>query len=599
MKSLKYTFRKYYGTLKRRIQKTAGRVSPASALFIAEAVAVLVTLSYILTGSRAASLDRFGGRADIGVIVAAAMLLIVIHFYINHLVLARLDRRFPVRSYDERRILFDLGQAARGVTNTNQIYDFVVGEIADALRATNVSVFVRDDTTGDYVCRVSSEKSDVHREAATRDSDRLILKANALIVKRLNNLTAPLGLTPADLETWRRGVASFSVARKVERERECATLKAVDARLVLGITIHERLVGILSLGVRQNSRSYSAEDKRMLMSVAGQLAFIIENAKLTERMVAEEGLRRELTLAREVQQRLLPEAAPQAETFELAAFCQPARAVGGDYYDFLTLDDNKLGIAVADVAGKGISAALLMSSVQASLRSQAMNHRACDDDDGRSLAELVSRMNHLIHRSTGAASYVTFFYAQFDERTRTLTYVNAGHNPPMLVRAKTSHARRTVSGLPSRSNRKAHPSAATNRMSAAREAVYGTGAAILEAEMIGSDSANDINFREHSYEVGELTTGGAVLGVFDECHYEQETLQMESGDLLILFTDGLTESLDREGDEFGEERLRDTLTACAYLSADEVRDAVARRVREWSAGAAQHDDLTFVVMKVK
>ncbi|MCP9495913.1 MAG: SpoIIE family protein phosphatase, partial [Pyrinomonadaceae bacterium MAG19_C2-C3] len=501
-------------------------------------------------------------------------------------------------AYDERRILFDLGQAARGVTNTNQIYDFVVREIAAALRATNVSVFVRDDTTGDYVCRVSSEKLEAHHGAATPAADRLTLKTNALIVKRLHGLTAPLGLSPADLETWRRGVASFSVKSRTERERECATLNAVDARLVLGITIHDRLVGILSLGVRQNSRSYSAEDKRMLMSVAGQLAFIIENAKLTERMVAEEGLRRELALAREVQQRLLPEAAPHAETFELAAFCQPARAVGGDYYDFLTLDDNKLGIAIADVAGKGISAALLMSSVQASLRSQAMNHRACDDDDGRSLSDLVSRMNHLMHRSTGAASYVTFFYAQFDERMRMLTYVNAGHNPPMLVRAKTSHARRAGGGLHARSNRKAHPSVAANRMSAARETVYGEGVAVLEAEITGSDLTNDINFHEHSFEVRELTTGGAVLGFFDDCHYEQETLQMESGDLLVLFTDGLTESLDREGNEFGEGRLRDTLTACAHLSADEARDAVVHQVREWSAGAAQHDDLTFVVMKV-
>ena len=90
-----------------------------------------------------------------------------------------------------------------------------------------------------------------------------------------------------------------------------------------------------------------------------------------------------------------------------------------------------------------------------------------------------------------------------------------------------------------------------------------------------------------------------MLGVFENCPYEQETLQLESGDLLVLFTDGLTESLDCDGNEFGEERLRETLKSCAHLSAEEVRDAVVRQVREWSAGAAQHDDLTFVVMKTK
>ena len=598
MKALRFRFIRHYNTLARRLRKLTGRLSPASSLLIVEAVAVCGVLSIVLTGSRAASLDGFGRRADIGVIFAAAALLLALHFYLNRHVLARLARRLPIRAYDERRILFDLGQATRGVTNTNQIYDFVVREIAVALGATNVTVFVREDSTGDYVCRVSSEKSDAEREAALTATDNLTLKANALIVKRLKNLTAPLGLTPADLETWRRGVASFSAASRVERERECATLNGVDARLVLGITIHERLVGILSLGQRQNSRSYSAEDKRMLMSVASQLAFIIENAKLAERMVAEEGLRRELALAREVQQRLLPEAAPQAESIELAAFCQPARAVGGDYYDFLTLDDNQIGIAIADVAGKGISAALLMSSVQASLRSQVMSHRVCAD--GRSLAELVSTMNHLMHRSTGAASYVTFFYAQFDEQARTLTYVNAGHNPPVLIRAKTPRSWRAAGELQGVANSREHGSTVSNTVSVnTREVGFGAGVAVLEERIDRGDSKNDNHIGEHLFQVRELTTGGAVLGVFDDCYYEQETVGMESGDLLVAFTDGVTESLDRDGNEFGEERLRDTLTACAHLSADEVRDVVVRQVREWSAGAAQHDDLTFVVMRVK
>jgi sigma-B regulation protein RsbU (phosphoserine phosphatase) len=130
------------------------------------------------------------------------------------------------------------------------------------------------------------------------------------------------------------------------------------------------------------------------------------------------------------------------------------------------------------------------------------------------------------------------------------------------------------------------------------EAAYSAGVTVLEEVMPENNSTNHSNFREPSFEVRELTAGGAVLGVFDNCYYEQETVQMESGDLLVAFTDGLTEALDREGHEFGEERLRDTLTACAHLSADEVRDVVVGQVREWSAGAAQHDDLTFVVMKV-
>lgn len=603
MKALRRIFRRYYNPLDRRLRKAAAWLQPARALLVAEVAVVSAALAFVLTGSRAAaaSLDRFGGRADIFALIAAAALLAVLHFYVNRAVLAKLARRLPIRPYDERRILFDLGQAARGVTNTGQIYELVVREIADALRSTNVSVFVRDDVAGDYVCRVSSKE--LQREpgaanGAAHDShDRHALPAGALIVKRLRGLTAPLGLTPSDLDTWRRAAASASPDAARRREQECATLDAVDARLVLGITIRERLVGILSLGLRQGSRGYSAEDKRMLMSVAGQLAFIIENAKLAERMVAEEGLRRELALAREVQQRLLPESAPLSESFELAAFCQPARAVGGDYYDFLTLDENQTGIAVADVAGKGISAALLMSSVQASLRSQAMSYRASDDD--RSLAELVGTMNRLVYRSTGAASYVTFFYAQFDERAQTLTYVNAGHNPPMLIRAKNCCGR-VADNLPQTgSDRRAYRKAVLGGMPAERADGSCAGVAVLEEEPTEINFAGDFNPRVNSFEVKELTMGGPVLGVFDDCYYEQETVRMERGDLLVAFTDGLTESLDRDGDEFSEDRLREALTSCAHMTADEVRDEVARQVREWAAGTAQHDDLTFVVLKVK
>jgi serine phosphatase RsbU (regulator of sigma subunit) len=599
MKALRRIFRRYYGPLDRRLRKVSSSwFEPARALLIMEAVAVCAALAIALTGSRAASLDRFGGRADILILLLAAALLASLHFYVNRAVLARLSRRLPLRSYDERRILFDLGRAARGVTNTGQIYELVVKEIADALHSTNVSIFVRDDVAGDYVCRVSSKE--LQREPATANDahDRYALPSHALIVKRLKGLTAPLGLTPSDLDTWRRAAATSPDAlRRAERERECATLDAVDARLILGITIRERLVGILSLGLRKGARNYSAEDKRMLMSVASQLAFIIENAKLTERMVAEEGLRREIALAREVQQRLLPECAPRSESFELAAFCEPARAVGGDYYDFLTPADNQIGIAVADVAGKVISAALLMSNVQASLRSQTMNYRA--GDDTRSLAELVSTINRLIHRSTGAASYVTFFYAQFDEPARTLTYVNAGHNPPLLVRAKNCCASladsRSQTGHKPGLYRKPEPGGLIADMA------YGSCAsvAVLEAEPAEIDFVDDFDSRGNSLEVRELTAGGPVLGVFDDCYYQQETVRMETGDLLVAFTDGLTESLDCEGREFGEDRLREALTSCAHLSANEVRDEVVRQVREWSARTAQHDDLTFVVMKVK
>lgn len=275
------------------------------------------------------------------------------------------------------------------------------------------------------------------------------------------------------------------------------------------------------------------------MSIAGQLALLIENSKLLERMVSEDRLRRELALAAQVQQRLFPERAPASLHLNLAGFCQPARGVGGDYYDFLTLGSEQTAIAIADVAGKGISAALVMSSVQASLRSQAMTLEGASVR--RSLSELVGTLNRLVLASTGGATYVTFFYAQFNERTREFTYVNAGHNPPLLLR------------------------------------VNGSGEA--ECRM--------------------LTTGGLFIGFFDGTPYEEETLELQSGDLMVAYTDGVTEALNAAGEEFGEARLQGLLESFAHLPATEVRNRLIESLRAWSSGAPLHDDFTFVILKVK
>lgn len=272
-----------------------------------------------------------------------------------------------------------------------------------------------------------------------------------------------------------------------------------------------------------------------MSQIAGQLAFVIENSRLTDRMVAEERLRRELALAAEVQRRLLPVQPPENVAVELAGFCQPARGIGGDYYDFIAFDNQQLGIAIADVAGKGIAAALLMSMVQATLRSLSAGSAQPDG----SLADLVATLNRLLCNSIGGANYVTFFYAQFNEATQQLAYVNAGHNPPFFLRANSSH-----------------------------------------------------DFRS-------LPTGGLFVGMFEHLSYEQETIQMHPGDILVAFTDGLPEALNRQEEEFGEPLLRETLETVAHLSVNEIRDAIVARVKEWCVDAPQHDDLTFIVMKVK
>jgi sigma-B regulation protein RsbU (phosphoserine phosphatase) len=230
--------------------------------------------------------------------------------------------------------------------------------------------------------------------------------------------------------------------------------------------------------------------------------------------------------------------------------------VGGDYYDFLLLDNKQVGIAVADVSGKGISAALVMSNVQAALRSQTMAICA-DRTSEHAQAEMVGTINRLLCHSTGEATYVTFFYAEYNEQTRQLTYVNAGHNPPLLFRA---------------------PDNDDNHTAPAMQAVTA--------------------FSDQRAQASRLDKGGPVIGLFEHSCYEQETVDLRSGDLLIAYTDGVTEALDVAGEEFGEGRLETVIAEHLHLSAEAVRDVLMQQVSAWSAGAPQYDDLTFVIMKV-
>lgn len=368
-------------------------------------------------------------------------------------------------------------------------------------------------------------------------------------MRRLGQVSLPLEIGQEDFDAWARAFETSSPTQREARRQEQQTLLRFKSRLLQPIKIKEQLVGILSLGQCRVRHEYTATDKEMLMSVGSQLALVIENARLTERMLADERLRRELALAAEVQKRLLPSRPPECLSVEVAGFCQPARGIGGDYYDFFKFDNQQLGIAIADVAGKGIAAALLMSTVQAILRSLSVGTLNEASESTDSLANMVGTLNRLLFNSTGGSNYVTFFYAQFDQSTQQLAYVNAGHNPPFLFRAN------------------------------------GDGCQTVAQTAPGG--------------VRKLEAGGMFVGMFDHLSYEQEIVQMQSGDVLIAFTDGLPEAQDINGEEFGDERIQETLAETASLPVNEIRDEILRRVQAWCADAAQYDDLTFIVLKAK
>jgi phosphoserine phosphatase RsbU/P len=250
-----------------------------------------------------------------------------------------------------------------------------------------------------------------------------------------------------------------------------------------------------------------------------------------------------MALAASVQKHLFSVEIPESARVQMSGSCKPAGLVGGDYYDFVQFQDGQISLAVADVAGKGFAAALLTFMIHAFLRSQALA------DSGRSyalsLSQLASSLNRLLFASTSSASYVTLFYASYDQNSGRLSFINAGHNPPFVLHAAVS-----------------------------AEPAEGNGA------------------------VKRLDAGGPVLGLFQDCPVKEQSFDLHPGDLLFAYTDGAVDAINRRGEEFGEERLLRLVKSKSHLPAIVARDEIFRSIEEWCGGAPQADDITMVVLKV-
>jgi sigma-B regulation protein RsbU (phosphoserine phosphatase) len=251
-----------------------------------------------------------------------------------------------------------------------------------------------------------------------------------------------------------------------------------------------------------------------------------------EEAVLRERLESELETARKIQERLLPHTMPEVPGFEIVGTSMPSQQVGGDYFDFLDMGEGQLGIAIADVSGKGIPAALLMANLQASLHAQLI--RLGD------VAEVTARINDLLVESTDANMFATFFYGILDRNNASFTCTNAGHNPPLLLRR-------------------------------------------------GGD-------------LERLEAGGLLLGFLPHQRYVQQTVCLEKGDVLVLFTDGISEAADTASGAtadnlFGEERLVDVVRSHASGPARTIQAGILGAVARHTGNSAQSDDITLVVIK--
>ncbi|MCM2257155.1 MAG: SpoIIE family protein phosphatase [Vicinamibacteria bacterium] len=324
-----------------------------------------------------------------------------------------LDRRFFREAYDAERILSEVSEEVREIVDVRRLVDTLARRLSDALHASRLAVLLRE---GPFLQPALA--------LGYGDGPPLAFDGNGPVARRLAEAKEPPRVYLDDPESWANQPAAAA---------ERGQLQALGSELLLPLSTRSGLLGFLALGPKKSEEPYSPLDVRLLRSVAGQASLALHNAQLAEQVAAEVAQRarftREVEIAREVQEQLYPRDLPRVPGLDLAGHCRPARGVGGDYYDFLSLDDGRIGIAIGDISGKGIPAALLMASLQASLRSQTIGGARGD------LATLMGNLNRLIHDASPSNRYATFFYAEYDPSNGRLAYVNAGHNAPMLFRA--------------------------------------------------------------------------------------------------------------------------------------------------------------------
>lgn len=511
-------------------------------------VQIALIFLIIYFGVQSAATTIFVG-AGIGLVSTSTTLLTVGAVVglrkVSEPVMRAIDRRFFREAYDARQILSSLSRAVRDLAaKPEQLTELVAEQISRSLHPNHVALFLRpepasdDPPSADFKCvrflqRLDGDGGRI--SVSPGDLSQLTMPAGALIPR---HLAASQRHETIEIYPDRpRATTSALVpaAAQADLLAETDLVYRLGTRLVVPLRTASGLIGFMSLGEKLSEEPYSREDKEMLLTVAEQMSIALDYAQLVRRVAEQEKLNRELEIAKDVQVRLFPQVHPQMRTLEYSAACHAARGVAGDYYDFLLVGDGRLGLAIGDVSGKGIGAALLMASLQAFLRSNAP-HR------GEQVQQLLADINRLMSDNTDHNKYATFFYALYDDASRALTYVNAGHNPPMLFRPTP-----------------------------------------------GQDAPAELL---------RLDRGGLAVGMFPVVAYEQETVHLKTGDILVLYTDGVSEAMNTAQDEFGEERIEHVVRRAAGLSAAEIRDQVLLELTGFVGDAPQYDDVTLVVARV-
>lgn len=497
-------------------------------VLVVEGLVVFLAL-YLAVGPLIARVFPEAGAGGIATTNAVAAAGVVVGLgRVNRRVKAALDRRFFRERYNPQQVLAGLGEALEeAAADSRRIASALAGALAAALHAAYAEVHVG----GRVAARIVLDPD----TGAATDADLAVHTTDAgtsALLDQCAEAASGAAVIEFDSPLHLRAIARHltSGPRPAQLREELARAGLEQASLAAPLTVRGSRLGWLILGDRLSEEAYAAEDRELVRAAAQQAAVALDYTKLISRVAEQEAIKRELDIARGVQAGLLPQRRPAVEGLDYEGTCRMAREVGGDYFDFLDLGTGRLGLALGDISGKGVSAALLMASVQAFLRSRA-----------RQLAgepsHLVKQINDALVESTDPSKFATFFYGVYDSASRMLTYVNAGHNPPLLLRAGT-----TV--------------------------------------------------------VSRLRPTGMALGFDLGATYSEGHERLGPGDVLLAFTDGLTDALNEAEEEFGEARLAGLLVGNRHVGAADLLRLITAELEAFCGRAAQHDDVTIVVARV-
>ncbi len=414
-----------------------------------------------------------------------------------------IDKLFGRDKSDYNQVLQVLSHDILTIMDLDNLKEKITKTLTESMMLENVHLII-ENKSGDFVVN--------YEQGGIMELNKF--SQNGDFINLMRRVNKPIGYD--------------EIIARIAQSKEAKLLSKLNSYLLIPLAHRGDLNGILCLGNKLTRTSFSVEDARLLNVLSDQIAIALENIALYQTKLEKQHIEKEISVAREIQKMLLPYQLPQGKNFEISAMNIPSKEVGGDYYDFIQLDDHHIGFAIGDISGKGIPGALLMSNLQATLRASVWQLREP--------ADVMKKINNQIAETTSPEKFATFFYGILDSKKLTFTFTNAGHNYPIIKKQDGQYC--------------------------------------------------------------HLTDVGLVIGVKADFEYDQTKMKLSHGDTLVFYTDGITEALNPQTEEFGDQKLLDIIVNYPYRSAEELRNFIYEEMIRFTQGESQYDDLTLIVLQI-